>query len=776
MQDTEPVSLKNSVVTKLLRYVFLIYLLVAFVVTVFQMVSEYRRAEDNVIQDLKNFYVTLNPTLSIALWEADSDQMQSILQGVIKNPAISGLKINDLSENYVRRVGKNILVNDELKSHEKGSSGIRIDSKGNDLFGYQFPINYSGPDTTHEIGRVTLYSSAFVIFERVQYSYLFIIVSAIIKTLVLWIVFLFFSRFLLQRPLAELTSTCKEIELDNLENIRVNLNASGKDELSILAEALNNMVQKLLNSRILLKNYNQRLEQEVSERTLEVQSSQAELQALFSGMTDAVFMLDNEGRYLKIAPTSIGIHFKPKKEMIGKTLHDLFPRAEADFFLDRIHQCLKSQQNISMEYALDIKGQEIWFDGRISPMSETVIVLVVRDITERKQVEREKIKAQKIASEHKKLALVGQIAGKMAHDFNNVLGIVMGNTELALKKCNDEKLKKRLELILEQTIRGKNLTKNLVAFAKDQEPRHEYFRITEKIDLVLKLLQRELDGIKVVREYNPAVPDLLADSGMIEHALVNLIQNSIHATSKSEHPKITIRAYSRNEAICIEIEDNGCGIPEDALERIYDPAFTLKGSKDVIGSYEAGIRGTGYGMANVKKYIEQHKGTMSVQSKVDSGTVFSIHLPVFKKELTSEEKTTIKNEITQYEKCILLVEDETAISDVQYRVLTEEPCNHKVDIAHNGRTAMDLFDRNHYDFVSLDYILPGDTNGMDVYHHIRKSEKRTPILFVSGNLQFLESIQQLKQKDLYIDHISKPCQNKDYVQGINKLMEQTNQQ
>jgi len=84
--------------------------------------------------------------------------------------------------------------------------------------------------------------------------------------------------------------------------------------------------------------------------------------------------------------------------------------------------------------------------------------------------------------------------------------------------------------------------------------------------------------------------------------------------------------------------------------------------------------------------------------------------------------------------------------------------------------ATDLFDRNQYDFISLDYILPDGINGMDVYNHIRKTNKNIPILFVSGNIEFLESIKELQQKDVNLDPVSKPCTNKDYVGSINKLL------
>jgi PAS domain S-box-containing protein len=397
------------------------------------------------------------------------------------------------------------------------------------------------------------------------------------------------------------------------------------------------------------------------------------------------------------------------------------------------------------------------------------VIVQAIDITEIKQSEEEKIRVNKILAEHEKLSLVGQVAGKMAHDFNNVLGIIMGNSELALVDCPDDQTKKRLELIYNQTIRGKNLTKNLVAFARDQEPKQEFFSIDEKMDLVLTLLKKDLEGINVIRQYGHGMPELLADSGMIEHAIVNLVQNSIHAVSLVEQPEINVHTYHQGELIFIEIEDNGCGIPPEFIEAIYEPSFTLKGSKDITGMYKPDIKGTGYGMSNVKKYIEQHKGNISIHSNPQKGTKITINLPLTRKKFTEEEVNEVKKEKISFERYLLIVEDEPAISDVQYNILTHEPCHHKVDIANNGMVALDLLNRNQYDLISLDYVLPGKFNGMDIYHHIRETNQIIPILFISGNIEFLESIKDLKKNDPYIDHLSKPCKNIDYLNGINQL-------
>ncbi len=558
-------------------------------------------------------------------------------------------------------------------------------------------------------------------------------------------------------------------------------------------------VYRRKNAEILLQKAHNHLEKKVLERTSDLIKTNANLTDEITGRKRTEETLREREEELKsifrAAPTGIGLVCDrvlkqvndrvcemtgySRDELIGQDARIFYPTDEDYEYVGK-EKYIQIKKRGTGTVATRFKRK----NGEIIHvlMSSTPLVpndlsagvtFTALDITKSKQAEEEKIKAQKIAGEQKKLALVGQIAGKMAHDFNNVLGIIMGNTELSLIDCKDAETRKTLELIFEQTIRGKNLTRNLVAFAKDQEPKQEFFRISEKIDLVLNLMRKDLEGIELRKEERPGVTELLADPGMIEHALINMIQNSIHALSMVEYPRITIRTYSLDNHLCFEIEDNGCGISKENLENIYEPSFTLKGSRDVTGSYKTGIKGTGYGMSNVKKYIEKHKGNISIESEVGVGATVTISLPIIKKEFTTKEKTELKKKITQFEKYILLVEDEIAISDIQYRILRNEPCNHKVDVAHNGQMAKDLFDRNTYDFVSLDYVLPGGINGMAVYHHIRKINQTVPVLFISGNIEFLESIKELKQKDAYIDHLSKPCQSEDYVNVINELLEKT---
>ncbi len=415
-------------------------------------------------------------------------------------------------------------------------------------------------------------------------------------------------------------------------------------------------------------------------------------------------------------------------------------------------------------------------NGRFSSQAVTInkkkcIAIAIEDISDFLEALKEKTAAYTHAAGQEKNALVGRVAGKMAHDFNNILGAIMGNAELSLLECQDPEACRTFELILEQTQRGRSLTRNLVTFARDQEPRQDYFDLNEKIVLVLNLLKKDLDGIQVSTRLSEGLPALLADPGMIENALVNMIHNAIHAMSRTLAPHLTVSTDSDGENLIIEIIDNGCGIPAEHRNSIYDPAFTLKKGQDSVNAYDPKIKGTGYGLFNVKKIVEKHKGCIGFDSRIDEGTRFTMSFPVIRQDLTEAERIEIDTtSVLIKHQDILIVEDERSIFDVQHMILTGEPFFHQVDIAQNGEMAMDFLRTKTYDLISLDYLLPGGVTGMDLYHLVRETDPCVPILFVSGNIEFIESIVALKQTDGFVDHLAKPCQNRDYVNAVNQLL------
>jgi PAS domain S-box-containing protein len=466
-----------------------------------------------------------------------------------------------------------------------------------------------------------------------------------------------------------------------------------------------------------------------------------------------------------------------RSELLKINPFDLLTRESQKRLKDRIQSLADGQRETkNIEYELITKqGKKlsvaVTLDFVDKERKRRQTLVVIHDISWRKKMEKERIEAQKLIGEHQKLALIGQVAGKMAHDFNNILGVIMGNVELMLMDHDDPGLQKTLKRILDHTEKGQHLTRNLIAFAKNQAPRQKYFSLNEKIDLGLALMKKDLEGIQVNRSYASDLPEILADPGMIEHVLINLLQNAVHALSKTKKPEITLQTFADESIICFEIRDNGCGIPEAHINDIFTPSFTLKGGRDATGAYAPGIKGTGYGMSNIQKYVHQHKGTVDVTSVQGQWTCVRICFPVIEKQLTTEEKKKIAKTVTRTDRHILVVEDEPDISGVQSRALSQPPCHHQVDVAADAVSAMDLFDQHRYDLVSLDYMLPGSKNGMDVYRHIRSSNSSVPVLFVSGNIEFIEAIKPLMEKDRYVAHLSKPCRMGAYVEQVNKMLD-----
>ncbi len=557
----------------------------------------------------------------------------------------------------------------------------------------------------------------------------------------------------------------------------------GKDEITDLAQGFNTLSEKLkesytaLDSKIrkrtqTLEIVNQQLIREIKERKKTekaLRESEDRFRTLHNASFGGIAIHDN-GIILDCNQGLAQITGYERSDLIGMNGMELIAPEWREDALKKVHSGydlpyeVEGLRKDGTRYPLRIQAKNIPYRDR------RVRVTELRDITESKQAEQEKINAQKVAGEQKQLALVGQVAGKIAHDFNNLLGIVMGNAELSLRHCTDEKIKNRLDLIFQQTLRGKNLTRDLVAFARSQDPKQEFFRIKDKINMVLNLLKKDLTGIEIARDDDKDMPELLADPGMIEHALVNLLLNAVHALSLTRDPKIFIRTWSSPDQIFFEIRDNGCGIPQEHIDRIYDPSFTLKGSRDTLNLYSQEIRGSGYGMANVQKYVRQHKGTIQAESELNKGTSFTVSFPVIRKKLSRREKAAVKSKILHTHKRILLVEDEPAISGVLQTILTQAPCRHHVDTAARVKEAVALFDQNSYDLVSLDYMLADNDKGMDVYTHIRKSDHGIPILFVSGNIEFLESLNPMTREDPMAAHLSKPCMNTEYLDAVNRML------
>jgi signal transduction histidine kinase/CheY-like chemotaxis protein len=267
---------KDTIAARLLKVVFSFYLILAVTVTAAHILAEYAHTRSLVIQELEILTQTFRPTLEQALWEMNYIQLQSTLTGIMQLPNVVGIEIVNPRGEYLGEMGKTLhqSYSEATKGSNKNQNEV-LSTSG--LLWKTFQIDHLRGDRSFPVGTVTIYSSRNIIIDKLKFSVTILILNAIIKIIGFWILFLLISRSLLSKPLAELTRAAEQLQLDNLENIQIDVNTKGNNELKILENAFTRMIQNLLQTRAKLYKNQEYLEIRVAERSAELEQSQEKL-------------------------------------------------------------------------------------------------------------------------------------------------------------------------------------------------------------------------------------------------------------------------------------------------------------------------------------------------------------------------------------------------------------------------------------------------------------------------------------------------------------------
>ncbi|MCG8620073.1 MAG: response regulator [Desulfobacterales bacterium] len=393
-------------------------------------------------------------------------------------------------------------------------------------------------------------------------------------------------------------------------------------------------------------------------------------------------------------------------------------------------------------------------------------ILLLSDVTQTRQLQR-------AAQQNLHLMTMGKMMASLAHQIRTPLSSSMLYlSQIAEGNLDAEKNKKFTGKALDRIKHIEKMINDMLVFAHGGQFHMSDFAVADVIQELKDLLQPQLKLRQVELVETVKSPEIVINGNKdaLLGALSNLCMNAMDAGQAGMRIGVDVKSTQQGD-VEITIQDNGCGIPEAYAKDIYSPSFTLKGSRDLVRAYLPDIRGTGYGLSNVKKYIDKHKGSIEFLSQVDKGTRFVISLPVVAKTLLDVEKDEMMKKPVIRRRRILVVEDESAISMVLEKILTSDPFYHTVRLATDGASAIEIIDCEPFDLVSLDYMLPGRINGLDVYTHIRRTNKKLPVVFISGNIRFLESMKTLQASDGYLDHLSKPFENLVYADKINHWLQ-----
>ena len=492
-----------------------------------------------------------------------------------------------------------------------------------------------------------------------------------------------------------------------------------------------------------------------------------EFQAILDAIPDCLYLLSND---LKVvwANQGAGKNFNVKPEdLVGKKCHELWFSSNKQCEICPVRKSLKTRELASK--TLQTPDGRTW-DFRTVPITDDKgnvqgVVQLGRDISERNKLEEQLLHSQKMDA-------VGRLAGGVAHDFNNMLNVIIGYSEFAKDRVDPKTpLYHDLDEILSAAKRSISLTKQLLAFARKQTITPSVVDINRLISDLEKMLKR-LIGENISLKFIPGndIWSVKVDSSQIDQILANLSVNARDAIGAAGH--ITIETsnihlekdfpsknvdFQPGDYVVINFSDSGEGIEKKVLDSIFEPFFTTKPKGE----------GTGLGLATVYGIVKQNRGMINVYSEVGRGTTFKIYLPRHQGSLTKIQTSEKANQITGTE-TVLIVEDEVQflilckkwLSKRGFNVLSASCPSEAISIAKENSDKIQI--------LVTDVILP-EMNGNILGEKLKEIIPGLKTLYMSGYTS--TAIEKQGITDIGKDFIQKPFNFSTFGQTIRSILD-----
>ena len=570
----------KSISSSLLTRVLSVYFVLTLIVTAVQIGAEYFDTKRILIAELQNQQRTFNGSLTRSLWEFNSDQIDSIADGLIGIPAIAGVLIRDDAGNILVQLGETSEISD---LPEEASEGILLPER-NGIFGYHNSLIFEFSGHSTKVGDVSLFSTRDIAIDRIKVSLGFIIGNALIKSTFLIILFtVAFSR-MLSRPLNDLTQQIKSFRLDNLERSRIRLKDQHNNELVLIEQA-----------------YNQLLDN--------IEEYQADLERTQNKLKAANRQLDEQNAILEQEVAR-------KTSRLSQVMLDLEQRKnELEMRQEKLER--EISQRRAMENTLRQSNQRL--ESSLNHLRET---------------QQQLIESEKMAS------LGGLVAG-ITHDVNTPIGISVTaasylrekldslDSALTSKELTQQQLQKFIEegreslsLLDNNLHRASDLISSFKQVAVDQaSDAIRDINVKRYIEELIQSLQPHLKKTKHKIELNCA-DDLFirCPAGALSQIFTNLILNSLrHAFDGIEQGTMIIDIELRGSELHVVYKDDGNGLSEDALTKLFNPFFTTKLNDG----------GSGLGTHIVRNLVTQTlQGDIDATSQPGEGLTYTFSFPV----------------------------------------------------------------------------------------------------------------------------------------------------
>jgi PAS domain S-box-containing protein len=470
-----------------------------------------------------------------------------------------------------------------------------------------------------------------------------------------------------------------------------------------------------------------------------LRENEARLRDITFSMGDWVWEVDENGVYTYSSSKGLEL----LGDVIGKTPFDFMPPDEAKRMAATFSEIVARKAPIEdlENWNIGKKGRRICFLTNGVPILDEAGSLkgyrgVDKDITERKRAHDEREELQTQLAQAQKLESVGRLAGGVAHDFNNVLAIVLGHAEAAVNASGPaDPLRHHVETIRQAALRGADLTRQLLAFAHKQTIEPRALDPNAVVANTLKMLRRLMgEDINLVWMPEAASWPVKMDPAQMDQILANLLVNARDAIGGVGQVTITTQnvvlgdqdcvgrpGFVPGEYVMLVVTDSGCGMGKDVRDHVFEPFFTTK----PLG------QGTGLGLATVYGIVKQNAGAIGVESEPGKGTTFRIYLPRSVAEIPAAEAAATATEPRGHGETVLLVEDQLPLLDVTRETLAD--LGYSVLTAGDPSTALRTAQAHAGEIQLLitDVVMPG-MNGRDLSERLAASRPGIRCLFISG--------------------------------------------
>ncbi len=489
-----------------------------------------------------------------------------------------------------------------------------------------------------------------------------------------------------------------------------------------------------------------------------VLQSEQRFRDLFEGSPDAIFVHARDGSLMDVNPAACHLHGMTRDELMEKNVANLVPLELADSALEYLGELFEEGSGYSEGKSLRVDGGHVPIElraRRIEYNNTPAILMHAHDITNRKRLEEQ-------LSHSQKMEAVGRLAGGVAHDFNNLMTVIVGHAEFGLQQTTEcNQCHNEFRQIDQAAQQAGDLVAQLLSFSRRQVLDLKVIDLNETVRRLADLLERVLGpNIRLSKLLDSEISAVYADSNQIQQVLMNVALNARDAMPTGGELTFRTRSFEADDEFLglayldaspgtatnsrqfveIMVSDTGEGMDAETLSRIFDPFFTTK----PLG------KGTGLGLAVMYGIVKQHGGAVKVESEVGRGSTFRIYFPAAGVSSTSGAGDAKPSTLPRGGETILVVEDQEIVRKVSVRIL--EGLGYRVLQAESGHQAIEVFlrEKDGIDLAVMDVIMPG-MDGLETYRELSATKPRLPVIFVTGFA--------VESRLAELDHImeSEPC-------------------